>query len=75
MIFEMSFLTFKNANIQCAKKKLTSKCYTAAKSLPTTDLVELINKKEVAKAALDENSQIFIMQVVTLKAQLSGILI
>ncbi len=35
----------------------------AAKALPTTSQVELIDKREFAKVAIDENSEIFVMHM------------
>lgn len=56
-------------------KKLTSRSYTAAKALPTTKQIELINKKEFAKAVLDVESKTFIVYVLVLKSLLSRFLI
>ena len=67
----MPFLTFSNANIQFAEKELTWKSYTAAETLPTTKRVKLIDKKEFAKAALDVESETFVVHVSALKAPLS----
>ena len=53
VVLRISFLTLSNANIQFAEKKLTWRSYTAAEALSTIKRVELINKKEFAKAALD----------------------
>ena len=40
--------------------------------LPTTKQVELINKKEFAKAALDAESETFVVHVAALEAPLAG---
>ena len=71
----MIFLTFSNADIQFAEKELTWRSYIAAEALPTTKRVELINKKEFAKAALNKKSETFVMHVAALKALLVGIAI
>ena len=63
IVLGMPFLTLSNANIQFVKKKLTWRSYTTAETLPTTKWVELINKKEFAKTALDEKSEIFVIHV------------
>lgn len=63
MVLEMLFFTFSNANIQFDKKKLIWSFYTIAKALPTTKWVELINKKESAKTALDKNIKAFVVYV------------
>ncbi len=38
-----------------------------AEALPTTSWVEVINKKEFAKAVLDKNSETFVVYVATLE--------
>ena len=55
VVLGISFLTFGNANIQFTKKQLTWRTYTTKKALPTTRQVEIIDQKEFAKTALDEN--------------------
>lgn len=66
----MLFFIFNNSNIQFVEKKLNQRFYTVAKALPTTKWVELMNKEEFVKMTLDENSKIFVMHVVSLKALL-----
>ena len=62
VVLEMLFLTLSNADIQFAKKELTWRSYTAAEALQTTiKRVELIDKKEFAKAALNENVEAFVV--------------
>ena len=68
MVLRMLFLTFSNADIQFAEKELTWRFYTAAEALPTTKRVELINKKEFAKAALDKESETFVIHVSAFEA-------
>ena len=64
----MYFLSFRNANVKFGKlSKLTWKIYTIAEALPATSQVQLFNKREFAKAALDKNSKNFIMHVITLE--------
>ena len=53
-------------NCQFAEKELTWRSYTTAEALLTTKRVELIDKKEFAKAVLDENSKTFVMHVASL---------
>lgn len=62
----MLFLTFSNANIRYAKKKLKQKRYTTVKPLPTTQIVELINKIEFVDAVLDDNAETFIIYITNL---------
>ena len=66
VVLGMPFLTFSNADVQFVEKELTWRSYTTVKALPTTKRVELINKKEFAKAALDENSETFVVHVASL---------
>ena len=63
VVLGMPFLTLSNTNVQFVKKELTWRSYTTAKALPTTKWVEFINKKKFAKAALDENSETFVVHV------------
>ncbi len=64
----MPFLTFSNVDIWFAEKELIWRSYTTAEALATTRWVNLIDKKEFAKAALDENSETFVVHVATLEA-------
>ena len=66
LVLGMPFLTLSNASIQFAEKELTLRSYTAKEALPTTLRVELIDKKEFAKAELDENIEAFVVYVSSL---------
>ena len=66
VVLGMPFLTLSNADVQFVEKELTWRSYTTAEALPTTKRVELINKKEFAKAALDEKSETFVAHVASL---------
>ena len=66
VVLGMPFLTLSNADVQFVEKELTWRSYTTAEALPTTKRVELIDKKEFAKAALDENSETFVVHVASL---------
>ena len=68
----MPFLTFSNADIQFVEKELTWRFYAAAKALPTTKRVELIDIRKFAKAALDEESETFLIYVAALEALLGS---
>ena len=70
VVLEMTFFTLSNADIQFAKKELIWRSYTAVEALPITKWVELINKKEFAKAALDEASETFVVHIAALEALL-----
>ena len=71
----MPFLIFSNADIPFIEKQLTWRFYTTAEALPTTKWVELINKKEFAKAALDEECDTFVIYVAALETRLAGMAI
>ena len=75
VVLRVPFLAFSNANIQFAEKELTWSSYTAAEALLITKRVELIDKKEFAKAALDEESETFVVHVAALEAPLAGMAI
>ena len=64
----MPLLALSNADIQFDTKSFTWRSYSAAKALPTTRRVELINKHEFAKPALDKNSETFVIYVAALEA-------
>lgn len=69
VVLEMSFLPLSNANVKFAElKMLTWRFYTTAEALPTTNEVKLIDKREFAKTALDENSKIFVIHISALEA-------
>ena len=66
VVLGMSFLTLSNVDIQFVEKELTWRSDTTAEALSTTKWVELINKKEFAKMALDEKSETFVIHVASL---------
>lgn len=67
VVLEMFFLVFSTVNFQFDAEKLSWKSYTITKALSTISQVELIDKKEVAKAALDKNSKTFVVYIVALE--------
>ena len=75
VVLGIPFLTFRNADIQFARKELTWRSYTTAEALPTIKRVELIDEKEFAKTALDEESATFVVHVAALEAPLAGMTI
>lgn len=75
VVLGMLFLTLSNANIQFTEKELTWRYYIAAKALPTTKWVELIDKKKFAKTVLDKESETFVMHVTALETPLAGMTI
>lgn len=68
IILGILFLVLSSADVEFIElEKLTQKFYIITKVLPTTNRVELINKKEFAKAALDKNFETFIIYVAALE--------
>ena len=63
MILEMPFLKISNANMAFSEETLTWKSYTTNETLPTTNQVQLVNLKEFVIAALDADSEIFVVHV------------
>ena len=59
----MPFLKISNADIAFGEGTLTWKSYTTNKALPTTERVRLVNQKEFVIAALDANSETFVLHV------------
>ncbi len=68
VVLVMLFLAFSNADFQFGAEKLTWSFYTVAEVLSTTSRVKLIDKREFAKAVLDENSKTFVVHVATLES-------
>ncbi len=66
MVLGMPFLALSNVDFQFGAEKVTWRSYTTAKALPTTSRVELMDKREFAKAALDETSETFVVYILTL---------
>lgn len=75
VVLGMLFLTLSNIDVKFADRELIWKSYITSEALLTTKRVELINKKEFAKAVLDEESKAFVVHVATLEALLVEITI
>ena len=71
VVLGMPFLTFSNADVQFAKKKLTWRTYTTEEALPTICQIEIIDWKKVAKTALDENVEAFVVHVSSLRPKMT----
>lgn len=71
MVLKMLFLALSNVNFQFSVKDHIWRTYTIAKALPTTNRVELIDKKEFAATALDENVKTFVVYDITFLAILA----
>ena len=66
----MPFFSFNNENVKFTElEKLTWRIYTAIKALPITSQVELINKREFAKADRNKNFKTFVVYVTALEKQ------
>lgn len=64
----MPFLSFSNTNVNFKAKGLNWRSYTTGESLRITNLVKLIDKREFAKATLDDNSKTYIVHIAALEA-------
>ena len=63
VVLGMPFLALSNTDIQFDTESFTWRSYSIAKALPTTRRVELIDKHDFIKGALDKNSEIFVVYV------------
>lgn len=59
----MLFLIYNNEDIIVADRRFIWKAYILVKVLLTIKWIKIINKKDIAKAALDENMKVFIVYV------------
>ena len=66
VVLGMPFFTLSDVDIRFAEKELTWRSYTTVEALPTTRRVELIDKKEFAAAAMDEDSETFVVHVASI---------
>ena len=63
VILRMFFLKISNMDVSFGEKILTWKTYITNKILPTTKQVQIINKKDFVIAALNANSETFVVYV------------
>ena len=70
-VLGISFLTLSGANADCLGRELRWRTYTTKKALPTTRRVKLVGKKEFVAAALDPESEIFVVHVASLSSNAS----
>lgn len=63
IVLGMRLLTLSNMDIQFAAKKLVSRTYTIAVTLLTTQMIELINNKDFAKALLKKDIGAFVVYI------------
>lgn len=66
MVLGKYFFTLSNVDMQFVEKKIGWKSYITSEILPTTKRVELINMREFAAPAIDENTKRFMVYVATL---------
>lgn len=70
VILEISFLFLNNVNLKFSKQgKFTWRFYTVVEALSTINWIQLIDKKEFFKVALDENLDTIAIHVVTLEIE------
>ena len=63
VILGMPFLKISNVDVSFGKGTFMWKTYTTNETLPTTEQVQIIDKKDFVIAALDANSKTFVMHV------------
>ena len=63
VILGMPFLKISNADVSFGKGTLTWKTYTTNEALPTTEQVQIIDKKDFVIAALDADSEMFVVHI------------
>ena len=68
VVFKISFLTLSGADVDFLGRKLRWRTYTTKKAFPTTRHVELVGKKEFATAALDPESETFVVHIASLSS-------
>ena len=71
VVFGMPFLTLSGADVDFSGRELRWRTYTTEEVLPTTRRVELVGKKEFAAAALDPESETFVVHVASLSSDAS----
>ena len=69
VILGMFFLKFSNTDVLFGEKTLMWKTYTINKILSTTEQVQIINKKNLAIAAMDTNSKTFVVYIAIQKQE------
>ena len=68
VVLGMLFLSLSNADVKFDIGNLTWRIYSTAEALPITKWVAFIDKYEFARAALDKNSETFVVYVAALEA-------
>ena len=70
VVLDMLFLILSNVNIHFVRKKLTKGFYITTKALLFTKQLEIIDKKEFIKTALDKNVEVFVMHMTSFSLNL-----
>ena len=68
VVLRMPFLTLSGADVNFLGRELRWRTYTTKKTLPTTRRIMLMGKKEFAAAALDPESETFVVHVASLSS-------
>ena len=63
VILGMPFLKISNADVSFGEGTLTWRTYTTNEALPTTEQVQIVNPKEFVIAALNVNSEMFVVHM------------
>ena len=63
VILGMPFLKISNADVSFGEGTLTWKTYTTNEALPTTERVQIVDPKEFVIAALNVDSEMFVVYV------------
>ena len=63
VILGMLFLKISNADVLFGEETLTWRIYTTNEALPTTERVQIVDPKEFVIAALDVDSETFVLHV------------
>ena len=71
VVFGMLFLTLSGADFDFLDREFRWRTYITEEALPTTRCVELVGKKEFAAAALDPESETFVVYVASLSSDAS----
>ena len=66
VVFGIPFLTMSGADVDFWRRELRWKTYTTMEALPTTRHIKLVGKIEFTAAALDPESEIFVVLVAAL---------
>lgn len=73
IVLKILFLSFSNGDFELNAKKFTRRLYTTNKALCLAKKVEMINKYVFVEAALNRNSDTFVVYVANLEAPKSVI--